>query len=143
MRKWKKSIHSQSQRLLRPSRTFPRQMLMLTWRCKISKLLQDWNPKSQRPDTTLIWSTRTNPNRAHLPLLWREKTRCWMLRKASPKHQETAGRVTIPTRPLTTKTSGALPRPHKSQAPNHHILESGSFLKTEDLKTREDGHAIA
>ena len=66
-----------------------------------------------------------------------------MLRKASPKHQEMAGRVTIPTRPLTTKTSGALLRPHKSQVPNHHILESGSFLKTEDLKTQEDAHAIA
>ena len=75
---------------------------MLTWRCKISDLLRDSNPKSPRPDTTLIWSTRTNPNRAHLPRLRQEKTGCWMLRKASPKHQETAGRVTIPTRPLTT-----------------------------------------
>ena len=142
MRTWKKSIHSQTRRLLRPSRTFPWRTFMLMWRCKISDPLRDSSPKSPRPDMMLIWSARINPNRARLPRLQREKTGCWMLRKASPKHQETAGRVTIPTRPLTTKTSGALLRPRKSQVPNHYILESGSFLKTEDLETREDAHAI-
>ena len=130
MRTWKKSIHSRTQRLLRRSRTFPWQTLKLTWRCKISDPLRDLSPKSPRPDTLLIWSTQINPNRAHLPWLRREKTGCWMLRKASPKHQETAGWVTIPTRLLTTRTSGALLRPRKSQATNHYILESGSFLKT-------------
>ena len=130
MRMWKKSAQSRTRRLLKPSQTFPRRMFMLTWRCKISDLLRDSNPKSPRPDMTLIWSTWTNPNRAHLPRLRQEKTGCWMLRKASPKHQETAGQVTILTRPLTTKTSGALLRPRKSQEPNHHILESRSFLKT-------------
>ena len=139
---WRKSIHGQTRRLLRPSRTFPWQTLMLTWRCKISDPLRDSSPKSPRPDTMLIWSTRINPNGAHLPWLRREKTGCWMLRKASPKHQETASQVTILTRLLTTKPSGALPRPHKPQVTNHYILESGSFLKTEDLKTREDAHAI-
>ena len=142
MRTWKKSIHSRTRRLLGPSRTLPWQTFMLTWRCKISDPLRDSSPKSPRPDTMLIWSTWINPNRAHLPRLRREKTGCWMLRKASPKHQETAGRVTILTRPPTTKTSRALPRPRKSQVTNHYILESGSFLKTEDLKMREDAHAI-
>ena len=65
-----------------------------------------FEPEGARPDTTLIWSAQTNPNRDHLPRLWREKTGCWMLRKASPEHQEMAGRVTIPTRPLTTKLPG-------------------------------------
>ena len=65
-----------------------------------------FEPEVTKVDTTLIWSARTNPNRAHLPWLRREKTGCWMLRKASPEHQETAGRVTIPTRPLTTKLPG-------------------------------------
>ena len=82
------------------------QTFMLTWRCRISDLLLDSNPKSPRPDTMLIWSGQTNPNWAHLTRLRREKTRCWMLRKASPKHQEMAGQVTIPTRPLTTELPG-------------------------------------
>ena len=45
-------------------------------------------------------------NRAHLPRLWQEKTGCWMLRKASPKHQEMASWVTIPTTPLTAELQG-------------------------------------
>ena len=65
-----------------------------------------FEPEVTKAGSTLIWSARTNPNRAHLPRLWREKTGCWMLRKTSPKHQETASRVTILTRPLTTKLPG-------------------------------------
>ena len=142
MRMWKKPIRAPTWRSLKPSHTFPRQTRVLTWKCRMSNLLRVSNPKSSRPDTTLIWSARTKPNRAHLPWLRWVKTECWMLKKASQEHQEMAGRVTIPTSPLTTKTSGALLGPRKSQEPNHHILVSGSFLKTEDLKTREDAHAI-
>ena len=103
---WKKSLQSQTRRLLKPSHTSPRWTFVMTWKCTMSGLLPGSNPKSSRPDTTLIWSARTSLNRAHLPRLRREKTGCWMLRKASPEHQETAGRVTIPTRPLTTKLPG-------------------------------------
>ena len=130
MRTWKKSTQSRTRRLLKPLQTFPRWTFMLTWRCKISDLLPGFEPEVAKAgyDVNLVRSDQPEP--AHLPRLQREKTRCWMWRKASPKHQETAGWVTIPTRPLTTKTSGALLQPCKSQEPNYHILESGSFLKT-------------
>ena len=55
-------------------------------------------------DVNLVRSDQ--PKQAHLPRLRRVKTGCWMLRKASPEHQEMAGRVTIPTRPLTIKLPG-------------------------------------
>ena len=106
MRTWKKSIQSRTRRLPKLVHTSPRRTFVVTWKCRMSGLLRGSNLKLSRPDMMLIWSARTNPNRAHLPRLWREKTRCWMLRKASPEHQEPAGRVTIPTRPLTTKLLG-------------------------------------
>ena len=117
----------------------PRRTFVMTWKCRMSGLLRGLNPKLSRPDMTLIWSPLANPNRAHLYRLRQEKTGCWM--KASPEHQEMAGRVTTLTRPLTTKLLGHYFDPISPRT-NHHILESGSFLKTEVMKRQEDAHAI-
>ena len=55
-------------------------------------------------DVNLVCSDQPEPGSSSQ--LRQEKTGCWMLRKASPKHQEMAGPVTILTRPLTTKLPG-------------------------------------
>ena len=56
----------------------PRRTFVMTWKCRMFGLLLGLNPKSSRPNMTLIWSAPANPNRAHLHWLRQEKTGCWM-----------------------------------------------------------------